>query len=214
MEEYTSNSKKSKDDKATGKRSSTEAPKATKVISGSVKVKKKSEFSKVVNSFIGEDIPDIKSYMLYDVIIPNIREGLYDSVGMILGVRPGRRNNNRYRDDSRKERVSFGRSNYDDRDDRRRDDDYRSRSRVGYEYEDVVLETRGDVESVFAEMEMFIDNYGQVRVADLCSMIEISSPYTGNDYGWISMDRMDFEPVRGGGYRLLLPKPKPLNDRR
>lgn len=216
MEEYSSNSRRSKEGTELKKRPTRgEIPTAKKVVQSDVKIKKRTGINKVASSFINEDLSEIGMHLLFDRFMPAVKEGLYEGFGMLLGV-DIRRFDARDRNRSGRERVQYGRY-YDERDGRRgrdrdRDDDYR-RSREGYEYEDVVITSRGDIESIFDEMQYYIKEYGQVRVADLCGMLEITSPYTGNDYGWLTMRDMDYTAC-SGGYRLRLPRPVLLSERR
>ena len=84
------------------------------------------------------------------------------------------------------------------------------RSRVlGYDYEDVILETRREAEEVLNRMEDLIDSYGVVSVADLYDLVGISGNYTDNKYGWMNLRSAGIERTRDG-YMLLLPKVKPL----
>ena len=73
MEEYKSNSYKSKEQ--------TEVPeekKIQKVANG--KTRKKSELSKFANVFISEDVQNVKSYILMDVLVPAIKKAISDIV--------------------------------------------------------------------------------------------------------------------------------------
>lgn len=70
MEEYKPNSHKSKEEQQT-------APpekKVEKVVSGSVKSRKKSEIQKFADVFIQEDAQKVKSYILMDVLVPAVKK--------------------------------------------------------------------------------------------------------------------------------------------
>ena len=73
MEEYKSNSYKSKENKPPEKN-------VKKVVSGSAKVKKKSDLSKVKDAFISEDAHNVTSYILMDVLIPAVKKAVSDIV--------------------------------------------------------------------------------------------------------------------------------------
>ena len=107
---------------------------------------------------------------------------------------------------SRGSKVSYSKY-YDDR-----EDDYRRSSRrraVGYDYEDVILESRREAEEVLNRMEDLIDSYGVVSVADLYDLVGISGKYTDNKYGWTNLRDADIERTRDG-YLLVFPRVKPL----
>ena len=76
MEEYKPNSHKSKEDQ----KGAVSEKKVEKVIAGTVKSKKKSEIRKFTDVFISEDIDNVKSYILLDVLIPAIKKAISDVV--------------------------------------------------------------------------------------------------------------------------------------
>ena len=113
MEEYKPNSHKSKEEQQT-------APpekKVEKVVSGSVKSRKKSEIQKFADVFIQEDAQKVKSYILMDVLVPAVKKAISDivtnGIDMILYGETGRTKKN-----GTASKVSY-RSYYDKRDDRR-----------------------------------------------------------------------------------------------
>ena len=200
-EEFKSNSHKVKAEKAMEKAPDKKVEQVTK---GKVKTKKKSGATKFADVFITEDISNVKDYIIYDVLLPaakkTISEIVSNGIDMILY---GETKSHK----SRGSKVSYSKY-YDDR-----DDDYRRSSRrsrvIGYDYEDVILETRREAEEVLNRMEDLIDSYGVVSVADLYDLVGISGNYTDNKYGWMNLRSAGIERTRDG-YMLLLPKVKPL----
>lgn len=203
-ENYQPNSFKSKEEAKLA-----EAEKAKKkVISGSTKVRKKSELSKLADTIIAKDARDVGSYIIGDLLIPKLTDLFIDivtgSVNMIFKGQPAPRKN---RDGYTNYNASYrGDRNYSRND---RDDDYRSRS-PRLSYKDIVFETRADAMNVLQEMQNIIDVYGEVTVATLFELAEISGEHTDNKYGWTDLGYA--EPVRvDGGYGLRLPRPRPLD---
>ena len=82
--------------------------------------------------------------------------------------------------------------------------------RTGYEYEDVVLDNRGDAEDVLLEMESILDEYHMVRVSDLYELVGITGKWTDNKYGWTDLRTARVDHVRDG-YLIRLPRAKPLD---
>lgn len=181
--------------------------KIEKVVSGNVKVKKKNGVTKFADNFISEDIHNVKSYVITDVLIPSIKRAISEMVtngiDMILYGSTGGRSKR-----SSADRVSY-RNYYDRRDDGR----YRDRDRVRtspYSFDDIVLDSRGEAEEVLARMDELIDQYGIVSVADLYDLVGVSGNYTDNKYGWTNI--RNAEPIRvRDGYMLRLPKALPIN---
>lgn len=173
------------------------------------KTKKKSEVKKFADVFIAEDITSVKDYIVNDVLIPAAKKAISDiitnGVDMILyGEAKGR---DRRRDGG--SRVSY--TKYYDRD-RDRDRDYdRSRTRRSvYDYDDIILDTRGEAEDVLNRMDDLIDAYGMVSVADLYDLVGISGNYTDNKYGWTNLRNAEVRRTRDG-YLLKLPKALPFD---
>lgn len=201
-EEYKSNSHRSKEGKT---EALTDRKKVEKVVHGKVRTKPKSGVSKITDIFISEDIANVKSYIVMDVLVPAVKKAISDivrdGIDMILyGESRGRKSSSAsgyvsYRDYSRS----------DDRD-RFRD----SRSRSSYAHDDIVLDSRGEAEEVLTRMDELIDTYGNVSVADLYDLVGKSSEYTDNKYGWTNI--RNAEPIRvRDGYMLKLPKALPIN---
>lgn len=198
MGEYKSNSHKSKE------RQNEPIPekKVEKVISGSAKSKKKSGLQKITNVFVPEDVEDVKSYIFEDIVVPAVKDIILDAVKAVLGVNGSSRGKS-----STASKVSY-RKYYDDRE--RRDYSGVTRTRSGYEYDDVIIENRGEAEDVLSRMDELISTYGLVSVADFYDLVGISGNYTDNKYGWTDIRSASVVRVRDG-YMIKLPKALPLN---
>lgn len=195
--DYKSNSNKSKLEQKQSEK------KVEKVISGSAKAKKKSEVKKLTDVFISEDICNVKSYIWNDIIVPIVKKAISETVDVILYGESG---NSKKK--SPASRVSY-RSYYEDRDDNRRRD-YGSIRRSNYDYNDIVLENRGDAEEVLIKLDELIDVYGSASIADLYDMVGMSGSYTDNRYGWDKPGVGSVVRVRDG-WLLKLPKVIILN---
>ena len=200
MEDYKANSHKSK-----AERESKEEKKITPVVKGKATKKKQSVARKFTDTFVSEDVHNVKSYVIMDVLIPAAKKAISDivtnGIDMILYGETGRtkkRSSSGY--------ISYNKYSEKDRTYDRRDD----RTRYGYSYDDIVLETRSEAMEVLERMDEIIDTYGHVTVADMYDLVDVSSNYTDNKYGWTNL--RDAEPVRvRDGYIIKLPKAKPIN---
>ena len=200
---YKPNSYKSKEEQA---ESAEKTKRVEKVVSGTVKTKKKSELAKLSDIFIPGDIKNVKSYIFSDVLVPAIVDAVEDIV--TKGIRMLLRGDAGSRDRrSTADRVSYVKY-YDRKDDSRRADT--SRTRTGYNYDDIILQTRGEAEEVLSRMDEIIDTYGVVSVSDLYDLVGITGNYTDNKYGWTNI--RNAKPIRvRDGYMLDLPKVLPIN---
>jgi len=200
MENYRKISRKPRDGELQNK-------KVEKVISGSAKTKKKNEVHRLADIFISEDATNVKSYIFQDVIIPTIKDTILEAIRMAFyggygGV-------SRKATGSNSGRTSYGR--YYDK--RGRANDYEReepRIRRGIDYDDVILDSRGEAEEVLAHMDELINEYGSVSIADLYDLVGITSNnYTNNKYGWTDIRTSQSVRVRDG-YALKMPKVLPL----
>ena len=191
--DFKPNSHKYKEEQANATQ---EKKKIEKVVTGTVRTKKKSGLSKFFGGFISEDAPNAKTYIFEDVIIPMIKKGIVDFVDIIVN---GRRTKS---GKSGGTKVSY-RSFYDDPRDA-------TPVRTSYGYEEVILDSRPEAEEVLCQMNDLIDTYGVVSVADLYDLVGLTGNYTDNKYGWTNIRNAEAIPVRGGGWLLKMPKALPL----
>lgn len=204
MQDYKPNSHRFKEEqKGTAK----EPKKIEKVVKGSVKTKKKNGMVKLADIFISEDVGDVKSYVLMDVLIPAIKKAISDivtnGVDMILygeSGRPRKRTSGDY--------ISY-RSFSDKGSDRHRNS---SSNKGRFDFEELVFESKADALRVRDQMDDVIDRYSFVTIADMYDMADPdrTPPYTANDYGWTSIRNADIVRVRDG-YVIKLPRACPID---
>lgn len=196
--QYQPNSHKSKEEK-------TEEKRATKVVKGEVKTRKKSEIRKFADVFIAEDAANVKSYIRDDVLIPTIKKAIVDIIadGAHMLFYGGARRNK----DSRVDRVSYV--------------DYTKRGvgssrssgyeqRTSFSSDIFTFETRGEAEEVLAQMDGIVEKYGMVRVLDLYDMVGKTCDHTANKYGWTSTRNASVERTREG-YVIKMPRALPID---
>lgn len=199
MEEFKPNSHRSKEEK--------QEKKIEKVVSGTVKPKKKSEIQKFADVFIQEDVNNVGSYILQDILVPAVKKAISDIVtngtDMILYGETGRTKKK-----SPSSNVSY--RSYYERDRERDRDRYASRNRNSYSYDDIIIDNRGEAEEVLSRMDELIDTYGLASVADFYELVGVTGNYTDNKYGWTDIRNASVVRVRDG-YIIKLPKALPLN---
>ena len=177
--------------------------KIEKVVSGPVKVRKKSGVRKFADVFISDDISNVKSYVVGDILVPSIKKAILGTVDMILNG-----GGTKYSNRSETPKVSY-RKYYDDpRDEYGRRDEPWPKTR--FDYDELVFETRGQAEVVLDQMRGAIERYGLVTIGDMYDMADVTKPYTSNNYGWTSLRNADVQRVRDG-YILRLPKASPID---
>lgn len=179
----------------------------SKVVSGKVKTKKKSEIGKMASVFISEDARNVKDYLVWDVAIPTLKKAILSALDMVLNG--GNVSYSNRRDSGSK--ISYRDYWSEPRNSTRRSD---SGQRNRFDYDEIVFESRGEAEAVLSEMEAVIDRYDFVTVADLYDMADLTPPaHTSNRYGWSNLRNAEVVRYRdrnGFGYVIKLPKALPM----
>ena len=194
MEEYKSNSFKSKE------QDSLEKKEIQPVATG--KVKKKSSFNRFFDIFVADEKADVKRYVVFDVLIPSIKKAVWDIIaGGLEMVLFGEKRDTK----SSASKISYT-SYYKDRE-KRRDE---PRTHIGYDFSDIILDTRGEAEEILMRMDELISVYGVASVADFYDLANITGSYTDNKYGWTDIRNASIVRSRDG-YIIKLPKALPID---
>lgn len=197
MEEYASNSQKSKREAA-----EREKRKVEKVVSGPVKQRRKNELQKVADVFISEDISNIKQYILMDVLIPSIKRAVSEivtnGVNMLLYGESGRTEKK-----SNASKISY-RSYYNSS-----ESGPSPRRGSVYDYDEYVITNRGEAEDVLSTLEDMVERYGTASVADFYELLGVSCNFTDYKYGWSDLRNARVTNVRDG-YVIKFPRAMPL----
>lgn len=176
-----------------------------KVITGNVTIKKKSEGRKILEKIFPSAGSDLKTTLMDDVIFPMLKNGLWEAVGRILwpnGDGPVRSS-------------SFGggtRINYSGFSKPQARQHYiPAGSTVGFDYDRIAFETRGDAEAVLMALDENIDAYGFATVG---AFYEAAGVTTNNaqveKFCWRSIGDAKVAQV-GGGWIIRMPRPMPLD---
>lgn len=193
---YPSNSDKSKERK--------EITPVTKA-----RVKRESTAKKVVGEIIREDAKSVGETVLWDVIIPTVKNLISDTV--TRGIE-----SMLYGGDTRPSRSRSGYSDYSgysrpkdrhDRSSERRPS--RSARHAEPDRNEIIFDTRSDANDVIDRMSDLIDQYGQVSLADLNALIGASSNFIDDNWGWTDMGSFNVRQVRDG-FMLTHDEPQSL----
>lgn len=198
-----------------------EAPKQTPIVTGTVTVRKQSIGKKLKDVFIGGDANTVWSYVALDILVPAIKDTVVDAVigGMERAVYGDSRGGSTSRRSRGVSSGATGHVNYSGFS--KQGNSYVSNqgrqmsqsARATMNFDELVLETRTEAESVIEHLVMLIDQYQVAKVADLYDLCKVTnSDYTTQKWGWYDLRGASVERVRGGGYLLNLPKPEELRD--
>lgn len=196
MEEYKSNSHKSK---------AKEEKEIKKVITSDVERKKKTGFQKFANDFVSEDIDNVKSYVWSEIILPNVKDIIFNSLRTAFEMFIYGNDNHYSRNKQRGERsrIYYDRI-YDDRDYREKNS--RSRGKTGYNFDDIMIPNYGEAQEILDQMDEIIDVYGIASVADYYGFAGVTANHMDRRYGWDDISSAKIVRTRNGKYYIKLPR--------
>lgn len=207
MEEYTPNSDKYRTSLETQRPK--EKPEIKPVAKGTIR--NKTFLEKLLSSFMYGSFDDMKRYIIDDVIIPSITDGLYNiaisTVETIFGRSGG---SSRIKKPSTRSKVSYG--EYYEREvnrPKRGVESYGS----GFDFSNVTFDTRPQAEKVLKQMDELIYNGYYVSVKDFCTLSKVEWNYPYDNYGWTDLSSAEVVRTLSGYYIITLPKPKVLPKR-
>ena len=66
---------------------------------------------------------------------------------------------------------------------------------IQLEYDDIILESRGDAQLVLDQMDDLIDTYGVASLADLYEAVGAPYEYTAHNFGWTNIHSAKIQHV-------------------
>lgn len=206
---YTPNSHKVKEEAV---EKANEEKRVQQVTTGNVTIKKPSIGKRIADSFKGDDVQNVGSYLLFDVMLPAAKTLISDMVTQ--GIERAL-----FGESSTRPRPSSSRSGYQSY------NRMHNPARQGFSgpattsrlevrdpnaFDDIILEYREDAVKVLDVMRDILDQYGVVSVADLRESVGQSGNFTDNKSGWYDLRNAGVARSRGG-YVLNLPRPERLD---
>ena len=77
-------------------------------------------------------------------------------------------------------------------------------------YDELVVEYEDDAQIILNELQLLMDEYQRVTLADLYSVCQITGEYTDLYWGWKNHADFDKERLRDGRWLLIIPPPRSL----
>lgn len=180
---------------------------------GRISKLKKSPGQKFLETFVHEDVKDVKGYIFTEVLIPAIKDTfaaiIHGTTDMLLYGES--RRYDRGKDRTSYSKISYGGTSYGsfDRDKRRREREHPQDDNP-VTLEDIVFERREEAQECLDRMMDYIDVYGPVSVADFYSMVGEAGQFTDCEYGWSDLRMARVQRIRDG-YIIKFPRPYPIN---
>jgi hypothetical protein len=204
--DYAANSAKSKQ---TGPAPS-ERPELKQIASATVR--KKGVGAKFKETFIGDTAESVGQYILFDVIVPRIKDLLFDIINggserALYGTTTAR-SASRGRRSQLVEKTNY--RGLSEQAKERPERDISARGRATHNFEEILIPSRGEAEQVLDTLLSLVDQYDSATVADLYSTVGISTDHTDLKFGWTDLSEARIVPARGGGYILEMPRAEAL----
>lgn len=206
--DYAGNSKVSKAPKK-----SVEEPEEKKVeaMAGvEVVQRKKSLGRKIAETFTGDDVGSVGQYLIFEVFIPAAKTTISDMVSQGIERMLFGENAPRSRTSSR--RPTTSRVNYSGMyrgDEREAPREMSRRGRANHEMSEIIFTDRGSAEEAIERLSALVDQYSVATVADLYALVDVSSSFTDNKWGWDNLREARITRIREG-WLLDMPPTKPI----
>lgn len=179
-------------------------------------------------NFVEEGASEMKSFVIDSVVMPTVKEmvfnifsGIFDIIkdsieAKIFGVEDVREKNYRKSYNSRKRRSGRDRREYNSiYDTDTRSSRYRERARDVMDYEDFYFTEIFLADRCLQDMfDIFEDRGGMLKVSDYKKLLDYDPEditYIDQEWGWYSLASATVKPIRGGGFKIDMPRPRPLN---
>lgn len=218
--DYPSNSRTGKTEASEEdrKEASAEEKNIKRVTQGEVVRRKKSLGKRFRETFVGGDAKGVWGYVVLDVLIPAAKDMVADAMStgverMLFGeVRSSSRRGGSRRGGSPYGHVAYNRMSSSngppwDREPRR---EFSRRARSSHDFDEIILETRGEAEEVIDRLFDLVSRYEVATVEDLYELVGITGNYTDRKWGWTDIRGAGVSRVRNG-FLIDLPRPEPLD---
>lgn len=194
------------------------AKRIDKVVEGEVVRRKTPRGKRLREFFLGGDNRSIGEFIFQDVIIPNIRDMIYEAgqQGLERSLYPGGEHRRFSRGigsrpgDPRRHTNYNGISRGPARDRVIDDRPMSRRARANHDFGEIIIPTRPEAEAVLEGLFALLEQYDVASVADLYEMVGVSSQFTDRKWGWTDLRGTDIRRVREG-YLLDLPRPEVID---
>lgn len=184
----------------------TKRPEIKKVVTGEVKTHKPSPFKRFKDNFVEEDSKTVKSYILFDVIIPGIKnivaDSLINTINMVL-FGEGKPKGNVSRNGKRSV-IHYDKPSYRQGSTTRRM--ISSSARAKQDFQEIEMESRGEAEEVLSQLVDLTIDYDEATVSDFYGLVGITPNYNDEKWGWKDLSMASVKRTRMG-YIIDLPKP-------
>lgn len=180
-----------------------------KIVTGEVVRKKKSLGRKFKDTFVSEDAGSVGDYLVFDVLVPALKDTLYNAVAnsvsmFLFGSSRGPMTDSY----SRRDYGAYSRPQKGAKTSYRGSESQYERRRDVLDYDEIEFNNIVDANKVCDRLMWRMKEYGVVTLADFYDLVGITPDFTYEKYGWYDFGNV-LEPKRmyGGKYYIPLPRP-------
>lgn len=180
-----------------------------KVVTGEVVRKKKSLGRKFKDTFVSEDAGSVGDYLVFDVLVPALKDTLYNAVANSVSMFLFGSSRGPMADSySRRDYSAYSRPQKGAKTSYRGSEDRYERRRDILEYDEIEFNNIVDANKVCDRLMWRMKEYGVVTLSDFYDLVGITPDFTYEKYGWYDFGNV-LEPKRmyGGKYYIPLPRP-------
>lgn len=185
-----------------------------KIISGNVVTKPKNKISKFFSKFIAEDGRSVKDAIQEEIIIPSIKDLIVSAIqrgAEVLIYGKDRPHRNIFGNVIQNIPSQITRIGYENCFNTKSNKNKVVNTNSSYaEYNDIILESRGDAQLVLDQMDDLIETYGVASLADLYEAVGAPYEYTAHNFGWTNIHSAKIQHVYNG-WLIKMPKAYPIN---
>lgn len=185
----------------------------TKAVISATPVKRKKNFF----GKLSEDGKDVGSLLYEDTIKPGIQNLAYSIFDETVGVLDGIAKRLIFKDDvdirgkRKKKNGGIAYIGYDEYWDDRHKANNKARINSSLDFDQLLYDTKSEAEKVLTKMQIVIEDFDKVSLADYYEFSNTTAPHTYVNYGWYNLESASVKRIRYNGeekFVLVLPKPR------
>jgi len=214
MQDFPSNSAKARA-RSEGPRSAERSEKIERITSAEAERRKRGLGRQFKDTFIGGNARMAADYVLVDVVVPAIRDLMFDTMQGALDryiygeTRRGVRRSLASSTTPNPTRVDYNSIT-------RANPTMATRmlsrkARAQHNFDEIIIPSRVEAEQVLDQMFEILSRHEMVLVSELYEMTGIASSHTDHKWGWTALKGARVERLRDGRFVLALPEPQPLS---
>lgn len=159
---------------------------------------------KIKRMFIPSDVKDVKTFMVEQILIPGVKDGILSIIELMFYGRTSRRIGSSIGQTS-KTNYSYI-SSSGNAIGRSQGPSISQRDRAIHNFRDVIFGSYQDAEDVISTLLDLLDRYGQATVADFYDASGIEADWAAEDWGWRSFNKLESRRIQEG-YVIDMPQP-------